>query len=63
MKTQTLVERYADDIKGVIECFDRVVLFSAKTHQGRDVLWRAISTLAHMGPISAAPEEGLQPKI
>jgi hypothetical protein len=27
MKTQTLVERYAQDIKGVIECFDRVVLF------------------------------------
>ncbi len=27
MKTQTLVERYASDIKGVIECFDRVVLF------------------------------------
>ncbi|MDE3100578.1 MAG: hypothetical protein KGJ88_14005 [Verrucomicrobiota bacterium] len=27
MKTQTLVERHAKDIKGVIECFDRVVLF------------------------------------
>ena len=27
MRTQTLVERYAKDIKGVIECFDRVVLF------------------------------------
>ena len=27
MKTQTLVERHAQDIKGVIECFDRVVLF------------------------------------
>lgn len=27
MKTQTLVERYAQDFKGVIECFDRVVLF------------------------------------
>lgn len=27
MKTQTLVDRYAQDIKGVIECFDRVVLF------------------------------------
>ena len=27
MKTQTLVNRYAQDIKGVIECFDRVVLF------------------------------------
>lgn len=27
MKTETVVERYAADIKGVIECFDRVVLF------------------------------------
>ncbi len=27
MKTQTLVERHDQDIKGVIECFDRVVLF------------------------------------
>jgi len=27
MKTQTLVGRYAAEIKGVIECFDRVVLF------------------------------------
>lgn len=27
MKTQTLVERYAKEIKGVLECFDRVVLF------------------------------------
>jgi|WetSurMetagenome_2_1015567.scaffolds.fasta_scaffold135343_1 hypothetical protein len=27
MKTQTLVERHAQEIKGVIECFDRVVLF------------------------------------
>ena len=27
MKTPTLVERHAKDIKGVIECFDRVVLF------------------------------------
>lgn len=27
MKTQTLVERHAPDIQGVIECFDRVVLF------------------------------------
>jgi len=27
MKTQTLRERHAQDIKGVIECFDRVVLF------------------------------------
>ena len=27
MKNQTLVERYAQDIKGVIECSDRVVLF------------------------------------
>ncbi|HEV2207404.1 MAG TPA: hypothetical protein VG167_01425 [Verrucomicrobiae bacterium] len=27
MKNQTLVERHAQDIKGVIECFDRVVLF------------------------------------
>jgi hypothetical protein len=27
MKTRTLVERHARDIKGVIECFDRVVLF------------------------------------
>jgi hypothetical protein len=27
MKTQTLVERHAKDIKGMIECFDRVVLF------------------------------------
>ena len=27
MKTQTLVDRYSQDIKGVIECFDRVVLF------------------------------------
>jgi hypothetical protein len=27
MKPQTLVERYAKEIKGVIECFDRVVLF------------------------------------
>ena len=27
MRTQTLVERHARDIKGVIECFDRVVLF------------------------------------
>jgi len=29
MKTQTLVNRYAQDIKGVIECFDRVVLFGS----------------------------------
>ena len=27
MKPQTLVERYSKEIKGVIECFDRVVLF------------------------------------
>jgi hypothetical protein len=27
MKIQTLVERYSKEIKGVIECFDRVVLF------------------------------------
>lgn len=27
MKIQTLVERHAQDIQGVIECFDRVVLF------------------------------------
>lgn len=27
MKTPTLVERHARDIKGIIECFDRVVLF------------------------------------
>ncbi len=27
MKTQTLAARHAQDIKGVIECFDRVVLF------------------------------------
>lgn len=27
MRTQTLVERHSRDIKGVIECFDRVVLF------------------------------------
>ena len=27
MKTQTLIERHAREIKGVIECFDRVVLF------------------------------------
>jgi hypothetical protein len=27
MRTQTLVERQAKEIKGVIECFDRVVLF------------------------------------
>jgi hypothetical protein len=27
MKTQTLLERHAQDIKGVIKCFDRVVLF------------------------------------
>jgi hypothetical protein len=27
MKTQTLVNRYAAEIKGVIACFDRVVLF------------------------------------
>ena len=27
MKMQTLVKRHAKDIKGVIECFDRVVLF------------------------------------
>jgi GTP-binding protein len=41
---------------------EELVLFSAKTHQGRDVLWRAISTLAKTGPISTPPEEGLQPK-
>jgi hypothetical protein len=27
MKTQTLAERHAQEIKGVLECFDRVVLF------------------------------------
>ena len=27
MKTQTLVERQAKNIQGVIECFDRGVLF------------------------------------
>jgi hypothetical protein len=27
MKTETVVERYGAEIKGVIECFDRVVLF------------------------------------
>jgi len=27
MKVQTLVDRYSKEIKGVIECFDRVVLF------------------------------------
>ena len=29
MKAQTLLERYSRDIKGVIECFDRVVLFGS----------------------------------
>jgi len=27
MKTQSIIERHAEQIKGVIECFDRVVLF------------------------------------
>ena len=27
MKTQTIIQRHARNIKGVIECFDRVVLF------------------------------------
>jgi GTP-binding protein len=42
---------------------EELVLFSAKTHQGRDVLWRTISKLAKLGPISTPPEEGLLPKI
>src|SRR6187402_2754229 len=27
MKTQTIIQRHARNVKGVIECFDRVVLF------------------------------------
>jgi hypothetical protein len=27
MKTQSLVERYAEEVEGVLECFDRVILF------------------------------------
>ena len=34
MKIQTLVERHAKDIKGVIECFDRVVLFGTYKASG-----------------------------
>jgi hypothetical protein len=37
------------------------VLFSAKSHQGRDVLWRAILSLAQTGPVSTPSEEGPQP--
>jgi GTP-binding protein len=42
---------------------EELVLFSAKTHLGRDALWRAISNLAPMRPISIPPDEGLQPEI
>jgi GTP-binding protein len=41
---------------------EELVLFSAKSHQGRDVLWRAISNLAKTGPVSTLSEEGLPPK-
>lgn len=34
MRTQTLLERHAQDLKGVIECFDRVVLFGTYKASG-----------------------------
>ena len=40
-----------------------LVLFSAKSHQGREALWRAISNLAKIGPIATPPETGRQTKI
>ncbi len=40
MKTQTLMERHARDIKGVIECFDRAVLFGTDKAIGWTGPWK-----------------------
>jgi GTP-binding protein len=49
--------------QGIAASQEDLVLFSAKSHEGRDALWRAISNLAQLGPISAPIEEGLPPNI